>query len=312
MPAEPQAHATRIEIEESQPAEVAVGSDFNYQVKVSCCDGCELDGARIEITAPDGTITTARVSSGEGPYAIRAVRLNAPQSVGQHSWHIAFPAQEIAGIPHEPSDVSARITTKLHATSLAVWDMPPHVVTGEPFTIKVGAKSSADCPLQGQSVEICDQSGAVAGTGTLAGSPWPGTSGLYWTEVSLIAPANEGVSSWSARFSPAALESAHDEASSQFHVAVVRPAEHTVTVKVMEKESAVPVGDVQIRLGAYRGATNESGLAQIRVGKGRYDLHIWKVGYEAPDRSVEVNDDLTVQIAALALPPEDPDAMWEM
>jgi hypothetical protein len=312
MPAEPEAHATRIQIGDSLPAEVAIGSDFDLHVEVACCAGCELDAARIEVTGPDGTVKTFQIAGHEGTDTAGVLSLKAPESVAEHSWDIIFPAQEVAGIPHAASNVSARLATRPHATSLAVWDMPPHVVTGERFTIKIGAKSSADCPLQGQSVEICDQSGALAGSGALRDSPWPETGGLYWTEVELIAPANEGVSSWSARFSASALETAHDDTSSQFHVAVVPPPEHTVTVKVIEKESAAPVADVQIRLGAYRGATDQSGLAQIRAGKGRYDLHIWKVGYEAPDRSIEINDDLTVQIDAIALPPEDPDAMWGM
>jgi hypothetical protein len=305
-------HATRIEVESAPPAEVAVGSDIELQICVSCTEGCDLDGLHIEVTAPDDTLSSVRLSGREGADAAGAIALKAPQNVGQHAWSVAFPVQQIAGIHHAASSASVCIRTKPHATSLAVWDLPTHAVTGQRFTIKVGAKSSADCPLVGQRIEICNETGAVAGRATLQGSPWTGTSGLYWTEVELIAPANEGVSSWSARFAPAALESAHDETSSQFHVAVVRPPEHTITVKIIEKQSAAPVGDVQVRLGAYRGATDQCGLAQIRVGKGRYDLQIWKVGYEAPDRTIDIKDDLAVEIEAVALPPEDPDALWGM
>jgi hypothetical protein len=307
-----QTHATRIEIEGSPPAEVAVGSEIELQVHLSCSEGCELDGAQIDVAAPDGTLSTVRLFGRQGADAAGAIALKAPQTVGQHAWSMAFPAQEIAGIRHEASRTTVSVTTRPHATSLAVWDMPAPVVAGERFTIKVGAKSSADCQLEGQRIEICDETGSVAGRATLQGSPWTGTSGLYWTEVELCAPAHEGLSSWSARFTPAALESVHDETSSQFHVAVVRPPEHLVTVKIIEKESAAPVGDVQVRLGAYRGATDQCGLAQIRVGKGRYDLHIWKVGYEAPGRTVDIDDDLAFEIEAVALPPEDPDALWGM
>ena len=305
-------HATRIEVESSPPAEVAVGSEIELQVRVSCSEGCDLDGLHLEIKAPDGTLSALRLSGCEGADAAGTIALKAPQSVGQHAWNVAFPVQEIAGIQHEASSTSVGITTRPHATSLAVWDMPAPVVAGERFTIKVGAKSSADCRLEGQRIEICDETDSVAGRATLQGSPWPGTSGLYWTEVELRAPSNDGLSSWSARLAPVELGSAHDETSSQFHVAVVRPPEHTITVKIIEKQSGAPVGDVQVRLGAYRGATDQAGLAQIRVGKGRYDLNIWKVGYEAPGRSVDIDDDLAVEIEAVALPPEDPDALWGM
>jgi hypothetical protein len=305
-------HATRIAVESAPPADVAVGSDIELQVRVSCSEGCDLDGLHIEVTAPDDTLSSARLSGREETDAAGTIVLKAPQTVGQHAWNVACPAQEIADIRHEASSASVCIATRPHATSLAVWDMPAPVVAGERFTIKVGAKSSADCRLEGQTIEICDETGAVAGRATLQGSPWLGTSALYWTQVELVAPADDVLSSWSARFAPAGLESAHDETSSQFHVAVVRPPEHTVTVKIIEKQSTAPVCDVQVRLGAYRGATDQCGLAQIRVGKGRYDLHIWKVGYEAPDRTIDIEDDLAVEIEAVALPPEDPDALWGM
>ena len=46
--------------------------------------------------------------------------------------------------------------------------------------------------------------------------------------------------------------------------------------------------------------------------KGIYDLNIWKVGYEAPARTMEVNEDVTVEVEALCLPEEDPDTLWRM
>jgi hypothetical protein len=296
---------------EDAPAEAAVGSDIALRVMVSCSAGCDLDGAQIDVTAPDGELTSVRLSGREETEAGVTVTLTAPQTVGAYDWSVVCPAQDIAGIRHEASTASLRIDSRPHATSLAVWGMPDYVTAGERFAVKVGAKSSADCPLEGQAIEICDQSGLVAARETLQSTPWPGTSGLYWTQVELDAPPNLGIASWQARFAPAALDNPHDGSSSQFHVAVVSPPEHTVTVKVVEKESAAPVEDVQVRLGAYRGATDQSGLAQLRVGKGRYDLCLWKVGYEAPARTLDIEHDLAVEIEALALPPEDPDALWE-
>ncbi|HEY7299025.1 MAG TPA: hypothetical protein VH684_14045 [Xanthobacteraceae bacterium] len=312
MSAESQVHATRIEFEDAPPTEIPVGSDIALQIKVTCCAGCDLDGAQIDVTLADGDLTTLRASGCEGGEGVVTVTLKAPQTVGQHAWSVACPAQDIAGIRHEGSAASISITTHPHATSLAAWAMPAHVTAGERFAIKVGAKSSADCPLHGQAVEIFDQAGVLATRGILQSTPWPGTSGLYWTQVELDAPANVGIASWSVRFAPQALASAHDGSSSQFHVAVVSAPAHTVTVKVVEKESVTPVADVQVRLGAYRGVTDESGLAQLRVGKGRYDLHLWKVGYEAPPRTIDIEQDVAIAVETSALPPEDPDAIWEM
>jgi hypothetical protein len=39
---------------------------------------------------------------------------------------------------------------------------------------------------------------------------------------------------------------------------------------------------------------------------------VWKVGYEAPVRTVDVHEDASVQVEAVIVPPENPDAAWLM
>ena len=135
---------------------------------------------------------------------------------------------------------------------------------------------------------------------------------MYWTTVELLAPAEAGLHTWTMQFAAAELEIPHAGSSSSFSTAIVRPPEHWVTVKVMDKDTAAPIPDVQIRLAAYRAATNKAGVAEVRMPKGIYDLNIWKVGYEAPARSVGVNEDVTVEVEALRLPEEEPDTFWRM
>ena len=45
---------------------------------------------------------------------------------------------------------------------------------------------------------------------------------------------------------------------------------------------------------------------------GTYDLTVWKVGYEAPGQTVDVDADASVQVAVVIVPPENPDAAWLM
>ncbi len=66
------------------------------------------------------------------------------------------------------------------------------------------------------------------------------------------------MASWTARFEAAELELPHDDASSSFSAAIVRPPEHTLTVKVIEKDTAHPVEEALVRLGAYRAETGRS------------------------------------------------------
>ena len=85
-----------------------------------------------------------------------------------------------------------------------------------------------------------------------------------------------------------------------------------VTIKVIEKVTAAPIAGAQVRLGVFRAATDKSGLAEIDMPKGVYDLNVWKVGYDAPTKTVELNDNVSVEVEVVSLPEENPDAAWLM
>lgn len=196
----------------------------------------------------------------------------------------------------------------LHQVSLAVWDIAPAVTAGERFTIKVGAKSSAGCALGGSRIEVLDQAGAVAAHGRLGEAPWPGTDALFWAEVELDAPAEPGPIALVARLDTAAMDEPHQDASSRFSVSVVGRPEHTLTVKVAA--AGAPVEEAYVRLGAYRAITDAAGVAAVTLAKGRYELVVWKAGYDTPVTPLSIETDAIVQIEARALPEDDPDLHW--
>jgi hypothetical protein len=304
-------HATRIDITEPAPDEIAIGSRVGSRITVCCEAGCNLEGAKVSLIAPDGSERVYPLLGCEhGAYA--SITHDAPRSVGEHVWQITFPGQTFDGVPHEESTASVAIRTTPHQSSLAVWNLPSSVTAGTPFTIKVGAKSSADCELRGQNVEVCDKPGAVIGSGTLGSDPWLGTAALYWTEIKLTAPLEEGICSLSARFQPAALDSEHEGASSQFQIAVVHSPEHSIRIRVFDQETGSAIEDAQIRIGPYRAISNSAGMAEMEVAKGRYAVIVWKVGHEAPVETVDVGGDLELEVAVVTLPKEDPDAAWKM
>ena len=181
-----------------------------------------------------------------------------------------------------------------------------------PFAIKVGAKSSAGCDLAGMPIAVCDAAGTVLASGVLGNTPWPGTGALYWTELMLTAPAEAGMFAWSVTFAAPNLALAHHGSSFRFSIAVVDPPEHRLTVKVVEQDTATPVENAQVRLGPYHAATGISGVAELALPKGSYDLKVWKSGYEAPTTAIAVDADLTVDIAIMPVPEENPDDLWQM
>jgi hypothetical protein len=192
---------------------------------------------------------------------------------------------------------------------VAVWDVPSPVVIGSFFRIKVGARSSGACQLNGAAVEVRDQHGQRVAGGTLGDTPWTGTTALYWTDVELTAPSTDGVASWSVAFAPTGVEVPHNEESASFSFAVVRPPQHAVTVTVIEKESGDPIEAAYVRIGPHRVLTDECGVATVGVLAGTFDLIAWKVGYLPPSATVEVSGDVSVRLEAEIKPEDNPWAL---
>ena len=202
-------------------------------------------------------------------------------------------------------------TTQNTGTSLAIWDVPSTVIAGEQFTIRAGAKSSADSNLQGQRIEVLNAAGAVVASAALGSARWPDTEALYWTELSLAAPARRGLASFSMRLEPSGLVPAHRAADARFVVMVVPPPEQTLTIKLVAQETGSPIAHADVRLGPYRATTAASGRAELRLPKGQYELCIWKIGYDAPPRMVDIDDDVLVEITAATVPEENADRAWK-
>jgi hypothetical protein len=170
------------------------------------------------------------------------------------------------------------------------------------FKVKVGIKCSALCHLGGHLVEVRNEAGTNIGEGRLGDTPWPGTGSLYWTEVVLAAPPAEEVPSWTVTFTPAELALAHEATSVTFTFRTAKPPENRVTIKIVAKETGVPLEDVEVRLGAYEVFTDQGGLTTVEVPKGTYGLTIRKDGYEAQPVAVSVSENVTVQVEALTAP----------
>jgi hypothetical protein len=195
----------------------------------------------------------------------------------------------------------------LHETSLAVWEIPT-AAAGDRFAVKIGAKSSGGCALGGCRIEVRDAAGAVVASGRLGDAPWPGTDALFWTEAGLRAPAEPGLAAFSVRFDAADAGEPHRDAASAFNVTVAAAPEHSLTVTVMT--NGTPLNDAIVRLGPYRAMTDAAGIATVRAAKGRYELVMWKAGYDAPVMPLSIEADAAVRVDARAVPEDDPDSHW--
>jgi hypothetical protein len=304
-------HSTTIEMIEPAPAEVAAGTAFILKFRARCPSGCDLTGMPIKIVATDGALGSvfAAVSARQG---FVEMKLETPRRAGEHIWSLICGPHEVADIRHDEAVAPIKTIVMPHATSIAVWSIPSPVITGSRFAVEIGAKSSAGIALAGQYIEVRDEAGAVAVRGCLGKTPYPGTTALYWTPVALVAPTLEGLSTWSVVFEPKELGLPHERALTTFSVSVVRAPEHRLTIKVIDQCTSAPIADVQVRLGAYRAITGPEGLAVVEMPEGIYELNIWKIGHQAPTRPVQLDKSMLIEVEALSVPEEDPDAAWLM
>jgi hypothetical protein len=301
-----QAHPVlHLELAEPVPPQVPVGADVLLQVRVSGA-ARDLSGGRIEVVAAEEEIVATAVLAAfrDDFNETAAFAVRAPVRVEAFGWTVRFPPQEIGGIAYEGSALPVSSQTIPHRTSLAVWSVPSPVRVADCFAVTVGAKSSGACALRGARIEVHDEAGAPLGHGILGDTPWPGTDALYWTEIALAGPSRDGQQCWSVAFAAADLDLPHLGSSAELRFTAVKPPEHRVAVAVTEREAATPVEASEIALGPYRAATDKTGMAQIEVPGGIYDLAVWKSGFEPASRTVEIAADVSVQLELIRRPKE--------
>ena len=193
-----------------------------------------------------------------------------------------------------------------HEVSLAVWDLPSPIVAGRHATLKIGVSCPDGCNLSGTTVNVYNETGERISAGTLGSAAWPATTALYWAELDLVASDREGERSLSIHASPA---SPHADATSVVRIVVSRPPEHRVTLHLIDKTSGAPLAGVELRLGRFRTATNDQGVAQVEVPGGSYNVGTWKNGYEVLSRTVDITSD-TAMYLELAATQEAEEPYW--
>jgi hypothetical protein len=314
----------RLDLRQPFPETVDCGAPFTFTIAVETDSGCDLSGAPFRITNEAGETVSSGVlphlvhvtpesstyDPRHGPVDMRSaaeITVTAPENIGSFAWTFTLPEHVIEGIRHAEARLPLEFTTKEHATSLAVWDDPTPVTIGSKFSLKVGAKCTAGCPLWGEKIEILNAEGAVVAQAGLSEAPWQGTSGLYWTTVEAPAPAAVGQFCWSVRMSTPERGLPHGRSSpASFSFVTMNPPEHHVAIEIVEQDTGAPVPNAQVRLGPCRAATDEAGSVRFQVSGGEFRVTIWKKNHKAPERILRVDRDLALRIEAKVVPEEDP------
>lgn len=289
---------------EVSPDVVDAGADITLKGKVSCSPACDLRGHRLLITDQAGAdagsveITTFDGATNETSELV----VKAPIEPGGYTWTAVCRAVAKGGIAYTEASTPISFTVRPHITNVVAWDVPSAIVAGERFRMKVGIKCVNACDLTNRGFGIYDQEGTQVVTGTLPRDLWPGTAGLYVAEVELVAPAAEGLYTWSVKGPGSDDGIPHGDASVSFGVRVVSHPEYVVTVETVDQESQTPLSGARVVMHPYKAVTDERGVAEMRVAKGVYRLFVSQTKYLTFGLPVEVTADMSAR-AELYLEP---------
>ena len=289
---------------EQSAHEVDAGAELTVTVHLSCPHGCDLKGRRVSVRARDNTeLASAKLMERDGEaFVARAVPLRAPPRVGVQVCRAVVAAQEQDGVLHEGTSAEFSFVATAHATSVNVWGLPSAIAAGERFRFKVGIKCSAGCKLTGRQLSIVDDEGAHVGAGCLREDLWPGTSALYFAEVEAEAPMAIGDHWWQASTPGSDSGVCPAAGAITFAVKVVSSPDHEVTVEAFDGEKGTPIAGAHVLLHPYRALTDGSGVARLKVAKGRYQLFVSGFNYIAYENIIDVAADVTTRAELIAEP----------
>lgn len=293
---------------EAFPEVVDAGAELVLKARISVDPPVDLTGETVFFEDADGEETGSAVViafDGEvnetGELVVRA-----PATIGTYSWRAVLPAAEDE--EDDPvGEVSSTFTftVRAHQTRLVVWDVPSAIPAGGRFAIKAGVKCSSECPMAGQTIDVFDDAGNLLATGAFGTDIWPNSTGLHFVEISLEAPSKPGLRHWSARVGASQDGLPHAEMTADFGVTTVPEPEFKVAVKAIDADKKAPLKRAKVVMHPYRVMTNEEGVAEFRVPRGKFRVFVSHPQYESVSRDIEVSEDMSTTAELLVEPPED-------
>lgn len=180
------------------------------------------------------------------------------------------------------------MTEASHKRSIVVWDVPSTVECGAAFAIKAGIKCDGSCPPENWALEVHDEHGNRLARADVGEEIWPGTEGLRRADLDLTAPVSAGSFRWKvvapAVMPPAAPQDSppdrpeeppeHSESIAHFHVRTVPEGQCRVTVVAIARETHEPVAGARVVAHPFRAVTDERGVAELNLPRGRYRLFV--------------------------------------
>jgi hypothetical protein len=177
-----------------------------------------------------------------------------------------------------------------------VWGLPSAIASGERFRFKIGVKCSAGCKLAGKALSIFDHAGRHVGDGKLFDEVWPGTSALYFAEVDAKAPLTTGAYVWQVKAPGSPSPPARAAGACTLTIKVVGPPDCELTVAAFDRATQMPIKGAHILLHPYRTSTDATGVATVKVIRGRYKLCVSGFNYIPCENTIDIEGDVATRV----------------
>ena len=281
----------------SPPNEVDLGGNITLKYIVCCSPPTDLTGEILLIKNQENVVIKSIELDGfnDGVNETSQFLVNAPVTLGKHTWSVVCPAREEDGAWYGEEISELSFTVKPHRTNLIAWEVPSVIGCGEIFNVKLGVKCSSGCQPIGWFFCVHNQDG-IEQTNVLVGNDlYVGTDSLYYAACELKAPEETGLYNWVAKVKLEDSDNVHEESIAIFRVRVLPEPDCLLTVIAVDIETDVPIQGVQVLAHPYRAFTNDNGVAEVKVPKGAYTLFVSGKNYFPFRSSNKVTKDLTIR-----------------
>jgi hypothetical protein len=294
MSAEPEAEAhtppIRLVLEPEAPEagmEFTLTAEIDPEALPEATDLVILDDCGKELGRAD------LVETDEGLVS-EPLALKAPLQAGEHLWKARLIAETGDDAPPAPVAVALPLRVKAHPVVAVAWGLPPALSPGESFTFQVGLKCPCGCDSSGWPFTLSDGKGRKLHEGRVGDTPWTGTEGLHYAEITLAAPKAEGTETWEIVSDPPEAPAAHTPGRAEVRLVTLPAPEVTITVVVTEAATGAPVPRAKVVVHPYRALAGEDGIALLRVPRGRYTIQVSGRKYFASQTEGDVEEDVTI------------------
>ena len=120
---------------------VPAGRAVRVRIRAECSRGCDLAGGAVSIRGRDGAVAGGILAAaGGGAFETEPLTVPAPGGPGTHHLSVTLEDPPDTAGQHAGRKELPTFETEAHRTSVAVWDVPSPVVTGDAVEVKIGAR----------------------------------------------------------------------------------------------------------------------------------------------------------------------------